>query len=225
MSNPVQAAMLNRSDRRREYFGPPAPEWATRICKQMGQNYYGEDMYRLVWADNRVSIIGGYWQDDGTTEYRLFPKDGKQECWVLEKYCPPEKYGDPLLWEFSEQVEGGLLGTGPFPERGEYESCWVFKFDDGEIIPIDPAMLELVLRLVDASKVPTLGDKRQAIRASKEKQDKEWRQYIDDDWSESQRPREELSMGAGGSFGNIKRKEDVVVKQGVRKTFNKFKQM
>lgn len=76
-----------------------------QVLRAFGMNPHGLPMYRMVRADSRRQWMTG----------ELAPKYPKYgDCYVIEKWCGPEKYGDEKAWE-----EAGTLG--PFPREGDYE--------------------------------------------------------------------------------------------------------
>src|SRR5258708_34792444 len=88
------------------------PEWTTEVLAKFGQNHYGENIYRVVWGESRMEMVGGLWlnrlHDDESNrlvnrgrmvvdsnpvlsqsaEYRTVPRYPGKERWVLEKWLP-----------------------------------------------------------------------------------------------------------------------------------------
>lgn len=107
--------------------------WTGAGLKHFGQNPFGENMWRVVWAPTRVYLVGGRWTDrvEGritrtVDEYRWIQRYGEeQRGWVLEKWLSAMEYAGPKELWIPDEVTG-LYELGPYPSRGEYESCWTF---------------------------------------------------------------------------------------------------
>jgi hypothetical protein len=138
--------MIQRDDIQGEQRAPYAVQ--EHITRRGGRNPYGEPMYRLIWAPNRVVKQGGRWHDwdhnipveqrggiqlrtEGgivlphthkpiriVVEVRLTRKYGF-DGWVLERWCPQAMYPRAA---FELCVPGTNIPLlGPYPERGDYE--------------------------------------------------------------------------------------------------------
>ena len=133
-----------------------------------GRNIFGEPNYRCVWSDTRLDWIGGEWEDWKDDNYRSgillrrkvevrqAPKYwAKPHRWVIERWVPPESYGSPALWEMNTIAYIGgqkIPQLGPFPSRGDYESCYTCEDDAGEFIPVTVRLATVVVDLVEASR-------------------------------------------------------------------------
>lgn len=154
-----------------------------------------------------MELVGGLWEDrDGkpehkqilnergdirdvnlvreVAEYRHIPKYGVPR-WILERWCSPEMYGSPELWEATRDDRSGLLPLGPFPNRGEYEHCFTFEAN-GQYIPLTTETVTSIVRLIEAGKAYTRSEKRAAIEQAKEKKRKQWEQRVEDIVHDSQ---------------------------------------
>ena len=122
--------------------------WQGTSLRHLGITDYGDNEWRVVWGPSRLYIVGGMWQDHiGTipndrelveagrdlslvsrrAEYRWIPKY-PTERWILERWLTPFEYaGSPSAYAVEQwDEEAKLLTLGPYPERGEYEGCYVF---------------------------------------------------------------------------------------------------
>lgn len=181
---------------RHEHHVPPA-DVVERLTLAGGTNPFGEPNFRVVWGYDRVIPIHGEWQDfetidvkmpDGKRklvrlktskiETRMVPKYLPGNRWHLEKWCPPEMYGTPETWsKAGEEIIGQqtIDTSGPFPHRGEYELVLTLSTDggpNGEFIPLIPAVVEEIVKMVQASKDFTLGQRRAAIIQREERKEK-----------------------------------------------------
>jgi hypothetical protein len=188
-------------------YDKQAPEWVERELRRFGSNVYGEPLYRIVWGESRLELAGGLWEDrngapeaqriindKGETrdvnlvrevaEYRWIPKYGIQR-WILEKWLPPDHYGDMSLWELNRDEKSGLLPLGPFPHRGEYEHSFTFEVN-GQYIPITHESVAQVARLIEAGRAYTRSERKAALEATKHKKRKAWEDRVDDIVHDSQ---------------------------------------
>lgn len=182
-------------------YNKTAPDWAERELARFGTNVYGEPLYRIVWGESRLELAGGLWEDrDGapearrltnekgdsrdvnlireTAEYRWIPKYSVSR-WVLEKWLPPEHYGDVTVWEANRDDKSGLLPLGPFPQRGEYEHCFTFEAA-GQYIPITHETVAGIARLIEAGRAYSRAEKKVAIVEKHSKKRKAWEDRVDD---------------------------------------------
>jgi hypothetical protein len=107
--------------------------WTGASLKHFGQTPFGQNLFRVVWAPTRLYLVGGRWTDrvEGkitrtVDEYRWIQRYGEeQNGWVLEKWLSAKEYAGPKELWIPDEVKG-LYELGPYPSRGEYESCWTF---------------------------------------------------------------------------------------------------
>lgn len=144
---------------RSDYRGPEPPKRLKElIAKRGGLNPFGEPLYRLVHGGFRMTPSGGTWlewpehfttndrneRDNAplrrVVEMRWIHSYPGTDAWVLEKWCPPETYGDPKDWYKVVQQGGTVMympserkhiaTLGDYPYRGEYENYgYVFPSD------------------------------------------------------------------------------------------------
>jgi hypothetical protein len=122
-----------------------------RLARAGGLNRFGEPNYRAVWGYNRLTPIGGKWEDKGVVEIRMEPKYPQVNRWHVEKWVAPEVYGSPALWELTTK-ESGILALGPYPSRGEYEHCFTLEDLRGEFIQLTPTVAEYIARAIESSR-------------------------------------------------------------------------
>ena len=194
-----------------------APPDQTAGLNKFGVNPYGQANFRVVWAPSRMRIMGGFWADTATHEYRVVPKYGNSPRWVLERWRPGAMYGTPQSWERETVTADGFWGVGPFPVHGEYESCEVFqaKDEDGRAIkgwagfvPLEPGLVELTARAVWMGRINTYSDIRIALRDEELRKERDKDQLFDQRWDERQATREGLTIGRGGFVNKAAEIED-----------------
>lgn len=162
---------------------------AERLKAAGGVNRYGEANYRVVWGWNRLTWIGGKFEDRDESgallrevvELRQEPKYPQVNRWHVERWVPPEAYGSPRAWH-AQTVErdGGVSvpALGPYPERGEYEHCFVLGGPNGEFVQLTPLIVERVAQAVERSRGIGQSVKRAGLYAREEKKDREY-----EDWA------------------------------------------
>lgn len=128
----------------RQYSGTQnAPRWLQEIItRRYGTNPFGEPLYRIVWAPQRLEQSGGTWcdftLDNARRGYlirrrlgmRWVPKYGLLRAWIIEQWHPASNYGSPRMWYDTTSNGGTMLWTdmgmiaslGDYPARGEYET-------------------------------------------------------------------------------------------------------
>ena len=145
---------------------------ADRLSRAGGMNRYGEPNYRAVWGWNRLSWIGGKFEDRDAVgnllreavELRREPKYAAVNRWHIERWMPPETYGSPRQW-YAQTIEreNGLSipALGPFPYRGEYEHCFTLQDRRGEFVQLTAAAAEHIAHAIEWSrKAPRAAGKR-----------------------------------------------------------------
>jgi hypothetical protein len=169
---------------------------------KFGLNPYGEPHFRVVWGPSRTYIVGGFFVKSGKCEYQRLVKYGKDPKWILERWRPASIYGNPAKWEADTLTPDGFLGLGPFPHRGEYESCMTFTTGKGAQghVPLEPGMVEMAARAVWLGRNCTYSDIRRVHEDEELKKEREQDERFDEMWDEQQLTREGLSIGAGGAF-------------------------
>lgn len=118
--------------------------------KMFGVNPYDEAIFRVIRCESRYYLVGADHVDYNgdpspdritkklgkdpnvsgrTREYRWIPLYPGLHGWILEKWCSPISFTgcSPEQWkERYTDHDSGLLILGPYPDRGEYERCFVF---------------------------------------------------------------------------------------------------
>lgn len=161
-----------------------------RIARAGGRNIFSDPNFRVVWGWNRLTWIGGLWEDRDASgnlqrrvaELRQEPKYLPFDRWHIERWMPPESYGSPSQWyRQTIEVESGVSipALGPFPHRGEYEHCFTLAGLHGEFIPLTPAAVEHVVRAILWAKQQTHSRARQAVYRNWEARDREWHAQAD----------------------------------------------
>lgn len=139
-------------------------ETPVEVCRRLkqagGVNLYGLPSYRVVWGQNRLSWIGGDWDQYDDHGNFVGQKYLLQQCpkyictdvdghitfdrWILEKWVPPEIYGSPRFWNYRE--------LGPFPAEGEYELSQIIEGPGHSFVQITPSIVDYLVRRVEAGR-------------------------------------------------------------------------
>jgi len=157
-----------------------------------GVNRFGEPNYRAVWGWNRLTWIGGNWEDKDETgaivrevvELRQVPKYTPFNRWHIERWVPPEVYGSPVDWyRQTLEVEGScsIPALGPYPARGEYELCFTLEgpAPAGEFVQLTPTIAEHIARLVERSRSFSSAERRAALWERERKREREYDSFVD----------------------------------------------
>ncbi len=156
----------------RELHDTPA-NVTERLLRAGGRNRFDEPNYRCIWGWNRLTLIGGRWEDKGVVEVRMEPKYPQVNRWHIEKWVAPETYGSPEFWELTTREEG-VLALGPYPSRGDYEHCFTLEGPHGEFLQLTATIVEHFARAIEFSrrtkpKKHTLKDREAKNEADYEK--------------------------------------------------------
>jgi hypothetical protein len=134
---------------------PPAV-YNKMLRRELGLSPNGFPMYRLVWGWSRLSWMGGYEEfptdvvdDHGELVWRVaymptqrVPKYWPDlNLWHLETWNAPATVGSPEHWRkgtsvftpWGERIEK----LGPYPDRGYYESVFMFRAVPGVPLPFE----------------------------------------------------------------------------------------
>jgi hypothetical protein len=159
-----------------------APESvARRLELAGGRNRLGEANYRAVWGWNRLTWIGGKFEDRDEhgalirerIELRKEPKYPAVNRWHIERWVPPEAYGSPRTWYTQTNEIGNgrsVAALGPYPERGEYEHCFTLETPQCEFIQLTPTVAEYVATAIERARCPP------RVRAREKLYDRETRE-------------------------------------------------
>jgi hypothetical protein len=165
-----------------------------RIARAGGSNVFGEPNFRVVWGWNRLTWIGGVWEDRDASgnlirrvaELRREPKYVPFDRWHIERWMPAESYGSPREWylktiDVDARGENGrsIAALGPFPHRGEYEHCFTLSGLRGEFIPLTPAAVEHVVRAILWARQESPARSRHAIHRDWERRERAWHNLAD----------------------------------------------
>jgi hypothetical protein len=155
-------------------------EYQVRLTKIGGLNRYGDPNFRVVWSDNRYELAGGMWEDPSTktavAEYRHQVKyDLPQPKWILERWLPPEFYGTPQSWYWENLCPySGLSLLGPYPYKGDYESCYTFE-------RLSFSWFDVLVPLILKSQAETTTAMRKSAQmAEQERKEAEEKQWFSD---------------------------------------------
>lgn len=110
---------------------------------RFGQNPYGQNLYRIVYAPSRRYLVVGEWPDGSQCAQWVVKHKGIGDQWIMERWLPAEQYAKCTR----EQWDQTMLILGPWPARGEYEHCHTFELST----PTD-ANIEKLIKLIEASR-------------------------------------------------------------------------
>lgn len=89
---------------------------------RFGQNQYGANLYRVVWAPSRRYLACGT-GPSGLEEALWLPLyRAVGEQWIMEGWRSAEDFAGVSR----ETWDASLSVLGPWPERGEYDWAWTF---------------------------------------------------------------------------------------------------
>lgn len=160
------------------------------LLRAGGRNRYGEPNFRCVWGYDRLTLIGGLWEDRDehqillreVVETRKVPKYTPFDRWHIECWLPPEAYGTPEDWrkQTCETVNGQFVEQiGPYPSRGDYELCYTVQDDDGKFVQITPRLAQTVAELVIESRKFGMQQRIDAIYQAEKQKNKQWNTEVD----------------------------------------------
>jgi hypothetical protein len=163
------------------------PEFVqSALLRAGGVNCFGEANFRAVWGWNRLTWIGGKWEDHDPQTGELLrevvalrrePKYHQVNRWHIERWCPPELYGSPETWARQTlEIESGqnVPALGPYPSRGEYELAFTLEGPDGEFAQLTPAVAERVARAIEWSRGTSKAVRRRAIEGREAREEQEF---------------------------------------------------
>lgn len=187
---------------RNDYVGQKAPD-AERILRRFGQNPFGENIYRAIWAP--AKLIWSY--EEQVPEY---PNIGDQ--WVLEKWLSVEEDTGGMSraeWKLKNfDLESGKSILGPYPAYGYYN----FSFAFGEGVPCSSASVELIAQLIERGKLASAAEHQLALKQREDGRKKERKQLISDVVDDMQTAAMRGAAFAGfGGHSTDKRPDDVRV--------------
>lgn len=168
----------------RETHHTPA-DVAAVLCAAGGVNRFGEPNYRAVWGWNRLTWIGGKWEDRNAAgellrevvQLREEPKYAPFDRWHIERWMPPESYGSPREWyrQTIERVDGLLIpALGPYPWRGEYEHCFTLSTPGGRFVQLTAEIARYVARAIEFSRGTRPAERKESLVERMERQEREY---------------------------------------------------
>jgi len=113
----------------------PPPGVQEFLTLHGGRNLFGEPNFRVVWSNGRIvkrtrrfidvdnhgNVIR---QAVATKDIQRYNYPATRDRFVIERWRPPEFYGDPDTWQRANTklIDGHLVQPiGEYPTRGEYE--------------------------------------------------------------------------------------------------------
>lgn len=130
------------------------PEIEALLTRMAGRNRFGEPNLRCVWGWNRLTPIGGKWEDHDAQghfirevcELRMEPKY-EPDRWHFEFWLPPEKYGPPAHWyamTITEETGYTIPELGHYPWRGDWEHVFTLETPKNEFVQLTYELALLV---------------------------------------------------------------------------------
>lgn len=120
---------------------------------RFGQNPYGENLYRIVFAPTRRYLVVGeraHW-------WPKYPECG--DSWILERWRSAMEYhGSRASWDML------CSNLGPYPERGEYDIAHHF-----EIVQPDDCNLDKLIAWMEEGHKRNPRENTVALKAALEK--------------------------------------------------------
>lgn len=162
--------------------------------ERFGTNTYGENLYRIVLASSRRSLVHGQWNDAGTARARwclTYPHIGAQ--YILEKWL--DAFAFTGCTAATWNVDRSLNVLGPYPNRGEYVMCGDTSFNPGE------TNIEKLIVLIEAGSRYSWAEKLAACRDKQARVDREKGQIISDIVQDAFRPFGGINPISAGAYG------------------------
>lgn len=133
--------------------------WPGGSLAHLGQNPYGENIWRVVWSESRTFMCKG----DADSRFNWYPLYRGKKCYILERWLSAWQFCKmgPEMWALKEEQY-----QGPYPSRGVYYGpCWEF-----EGYPTLGA-IESIVNLIQAGDQYSDEERRQAVLQAQEKED------------------------------------------------------
>jgi hypothetical protein len=164
---------------------------AHRLQQAGGINRFAGANYRAVWGWNRLTWIGGKFEDRDDhgallrerVELRQEPKYPVVNRWHIERWLPPETYGSPRAWyaQTIERANGiSIPALGPYPSRGEYEHCFTLEGPRAEFLQLTPTIAEHIARAIECSRNSTRAKSRSRLYDREQRTERTYDQWAYD---------------------------------------------
>jgi len=131
---------------------------------RFGQNPYGENLYRIVFADSRRHIVYGEWPNGErkASWVPLYPH--LKGHWVLERWMTPQQFAGCTADQWNSNP--ALNTLGPYPDRGEYEIS-----HDFDLVGPGEANLEKLISWIEAGQKRSFAENRAACQADYDREE------------------------------------------------------
>jgi hypothetical protein len=149
-------------------------QYPTIAMGRYGQNPYGENLYRIIFAPSRYKIILGTNPDGshGSKSVKVYSQGQFGNNWVLERWRSAEDETKVSRTQWDRQFAAIL---GPWPERGNY--CWAYTFDGTSVID---ANLDKLISWLEMSRFASYQDHRDQVQAAHDADVKERDRQLED---------------------------------------------
>lgn len=182
------------------------PDFCEAICRRYGANRYGELIWRVRWAGDRIKLNGGYWDATGRFEYMRVRRYGEHKVWLLERYVPAKFLGHPQTWAGATSNSEGYLNQGPYPAEGIYICTDIFKE------ALTPTLVMRAIQATALGDLTTQSMRAEVRRQEIEEKDRESDERFDREWELIDNPRR------GTTFAGAQRLNDhdnLVIKKAI----------
>ncbi len=134
------------------------------LMRNFGANPYGENLYRIVWAESRrhTAVAKHVTGSDVIREIAVYPG---RTCWVMERWVPPFEFARCTPEEWNSNPALAVLGD--YPHRGEYEACHYFEACG----PVD-ANIDTLVMWIEESRTRSFAENRIACQKAAEKDER-----------------------------------------------------
>lgn len=136
--------------------------WPTESMSRFGQNPYGGNLYRIVFAPSRRHIVYGEWPDGSRKADWVRTYADLGDCWVLEKWLSAYDFTKCT----AETWNMMLTVLGPYPDRGEYELVHAF-----EACPPADANLDKLISWIEAGRKYSAAENLTSLRKDLEEEE------------------------------------------------------
>ena len=168
-------------------------EYQERLTRAVGNNQYGEPLFKIVWGQTATYTAGGVWPHDHFLGYRQLmlsnssPSGRGQPCWMILEWHPPEDYSTDAVYYFENRDDAtGLQTLGEYPYQGRYEVAFKLvsqEFSNGRMnvvnYHLDGMVLDLLIPAIVEAQRMTMKERLRAVREMQEREEKDMDRKVD----------------------------------------------
>ncbi len=138
--------------------------WPLESMARYGQNPFGENIWRIVHAPSRRSLVHGHGRKPKWLV--TYPQAG--DHWVLEKWLSAYDFTKCTAQTWNQSMT--LLG--PYPSRGEYELCHIF-----ELALPESGNIEKLITWIEAGSKYSMYENMLSMRAEADREGQTGKSY------------------------------------------------